>query len=221
MDKPLLLDTFCGAGGAGMGYHLAGFEVVGVDIRKQRNYPFRFIQGNALEYIATFGHLYDAIHASPPCQGYSRAGRLAGKHRKQHPDLIAPVRELLKQTGKVYVIENVAEAPLENSIMLCGAQFGLEVYRHRFFEINPDPLLMPWHPKHQDSVPPAGRGRSAKGYMSMTAGGITGVSRAERFKAMGITWKMTLAELNESIPPAFTQYVGTWLINVLNKEKVR
>jgi DNA (cytosine-5)-methyltransferase 1 len=140
--RPRLLDLFSGAGGAAMGYHRAGFDIVGVDIRPQPNYPFEFWQADALEYLgealdrfAPFNYV-DAIHASPPCQAYT-ALRVAGNANNRHPRLIEPVRRLLRQTGLPYVIENVPQSPLDHPVRLCGASFGLGVTREE----------CDWHPK--------------------------------------------------------------------------
>src|SRR3989337_2338587 len=133
------LDLFCCGGGAGMGYHLAGMEVVGVDIDPQPKYPFAFVQADALEYLAAHGHEFDFIHASPPCQKWSIITKCGGNI--DHPDLIDPVRELLQRSGKPWVIENVPGSPLRDPIMLCGTMFGLGtsrgyiLRRHRYFEI--------------------------------------------------------------------------------------
>ena len=129
--KPRLLDLFCGAGGAAMGYHRAGFEVVGVDIKPQPHFPFEFHQVDALTYTLDG---FDAYHASPPCQRYSCAVNLHN-NRDSHPDLIDIVRNILLKTGKHYVIENVPGSPLINPTQLCGSAFGLRVRRHRLFEI--------------------------------------------------------------------------------------
>src|SRR5262245_29670527 len=108
-----------------MGYHRAGFDVVGVDINPQPNYPFHVVRDDALEFLRTGSWVdrYDAIHASPPCQAYSVLRR--ANPDAQYPDLIAPTRELLEQTGLPWVIENVPGAPLAYSIELCGSMFGL------------------------------------------------------------------------------------------------
>src|SRR3990172_8007103 len=134
-----LLDLLCGAGGAAMGYHRAGFdEIVGVDFKPQKHYPFTFVQADALEYVAAHGREFDAIHASPPCQRYSNMTKRWGIGIN-HPNLIGPVRERLQEIGIPYVIENVKGAPLENPVMLCGSMFGrgaseYGLRRHRYFE---------------------------------------------------------------------------------------
>lgn len=200
-----LLDLFCCGGGAGMGYHLAGFEVVGVDIAHQPRYPFQFVQGDALEYLAAHGHEFDAIHASPPCQGYSHLTPEASKGN--HEKLIPAVRELCRKIGKPYCIENVAGArkELEAPAMLCGSMFGLRTQRHRFFETN-FPLEAPAKCDHSE-IP----------LLVTTA---SKASRELRFKlgmkpksvenaplAYGIDW-LTFSELKEAIPPAYTQFIG-------------
>lgn len=137
-----LLDLFCGAGGAAVGYHRAGFdEIVGVDIKPMLRYPFTFIQADALEYVREHGHEFDAIHASPPCQKYTTL-RAMWNHKTDHPDLVSPTREAFRTTGRPWVIENVPGAPLRPLFMLCGTMFGLrtadgraELRRHRYFEL--------------------------------------------------------------------------------------
>src|SRR5262245_32328515 len=142
--RPRLLDLFCGAGGAAVGYDRAGFQVVGVDIAPQPNYPFTFGEADALEYLKWIvlpslgARKFAAIHASPPCQRWSTKTR----NPERHPDLIEPVRVLLESTGLPYVIENVPDAPLRDPVQLCGSSFGLGVQRHRSFETN-FPLLVP------------------------------------------------------------------------------
>ena len=113
--RPRLLDLYCCAGGAGAGYHLAGFDVVGVDIEKQGNYPFHFIQADAIQYLLKHGHEFDVIHASPPCQAHSNAQKIQGNN---HVDLIDPTRDALISIGKPWIIENVMGAPLINPITL-------------------------------------------------------------------------------------------------------
>src|ERR1035437_665181 len=132
MTKPRLLDLFCCAGGAAMGYHRAGFEVVGVDIKPQPHYPFEFHQGDALTYPLEG---FDAYHASPPCQRFS-AMQMIHHNQEVWPDLVDPIRQRLIATRKPYVIENVPATPLRVDLMLCGTMFGLRMPRHRIFESN-------------------------------------------------------------------------------------
>ena len=210
-----LLDLFCGAGGAAMGYHLAGFEVVGVDIDPQPNYPFAFHQADALTFPLTG---FDAVHASPPCQAYST---IAKQHGKQYPDLVAETRNKLAQWGGAYVIENVPGAPLVNPTMLCGATFdGLRVIRHRMFETNwtlPPRPCPPTHPRVFSQSTKYGRwGNQDTDFITVTGNNCTTANRQD---AMGITW-MKGRELSEAIPPAYTQYVGTHLSNVTTTEWV-
>lgn len=200
----LILDLFCGAGGASAGYMRAGFKVVGIDICPQPRYiGDEFIQMNALECDYEFLSLFDMIHASPPCQAYSKASAVARKKGKVYPDLIHPVRRMLIASGKPYVMENVTPAPLRPDICLDGTMFDLGVIRKRLFESNiPD---MPKFPR-----PSAIEGSVLEGdYVSVTArGGGNGNRKKDWEKAMGIDW-MSKYELKESIPPAFTEWIGT------------
>lgn len=202
--KPRLLDLFCKAGGAGMGYHRAGFDVTGIDHESQPNYPFTFIQADALEYLATHGKEFDAIHASPPCQAYSRATAWRG-NRKDHPDLIQQTRELLHATGKPYIIENVQEARsyLRDPIMLCGTMFGLRLQRHRYFEAPHLPF----------SLMPGCQHRPSTDYSF-----DHGHKQPERVyaNAMRCFW-MTVHEARQAIPPAYTQYLGRQLNERLSR----
>lgn len=206
-----LLDLFCGAGGAAMGYHRAGFDdITGVDIKPMPRYPFRFIQGDALEYLAEHGHEYDVIHASPPCQAYSMAGQQWRASGKEYQDLVEPTRELLIATGKPYIIENVPGAPLINPTVLNGALFGMLVHRERLFECSFDIpfLLLPQLPR------PVNMGRPIiHGDVIQPVGHFSGVPYAR--EQMGIDW-MTQAELAQAIPPAYTEYIGKQLMQVLN-----
>jgi DNA (cytosine-5)-methyltransferase 1 len=225
---PKLLDLFCKAGGAGAGYHLAGFDVVGVDIEPQPHYPFEFIQADAIDYLKTADlSRFDVIHASPPCQAFSRIQSLGtarnGSYR-DHPDLVEPTRKLLINSGLPYIIENVAGAPLIDPIRLCGSMFGLKVYRHRIFESNQF-LLEPDHFPHRDSTPSAGNGKSPKGFICVCGtGGVRGMTAKEVMEywsmAMGIDW-MNRAELAQAIPPAFTECLGRQLlVNLRRMETV-
>lgn len=206
-DRPRLLDLFCGAGGAAVGYHRAGFDVVGVDIRAQPNYPSEVVQDDALDYmhwlIAGSGGPYwirdfDAIHASPPCQAWSRATAWGGD-RSKHPKLIAPVRDLLLQTGLPYVIENVQEArgDLRDPLRLCGSQFGLQVRSHRYFEIHPPvfTLMPPCHHQRTDASRDHGARQTESAFRD----------------AMNCEW-MTVHEAREAIPPAYTELIGHQLL---------
>lgn len=212
VGKPRLLDLFCGAGGTGMGYHHAGFEVVGVDIKSQKHYPFEFHQTDALEFLTKYGREYDVIHTSPPCQHYSTTRSIRRKEGREYPDLVGSVRELLRKTGRPYVIENVPGAPLINPIMLCGVGFGLKVYRHRLFESNVF-MMQPAHARHPEIIPRCGRGASGLGYICV-AGHLAQVDMAR--KAMDIDW-MTRDELSQAIPPAYTEFVGKQLMTYLEE----
>lgn len=206
-----VLDLFSGAGGASMGYHQAGFEVVGVDNKIQTRYPFNFVLGDALSvgWRMIMSGRFDFVHASPPCQKYSDLQKRTGKN---YPDLIGPVREMLQDSGLPYVIENVDTAPLENPVRLCGGMFkGLRVYRHRLFETNWE-LKEPEHPKHKALVYTHdkrknhfGRAMSEDMFVQVTGGGNATI--AEKRKAMGIDW-MIHKEINEAIPPKYCEYIG-------------
>jgi DNA (cytosine-5)-methyltransferase 1 len=214
MSSPRLLDLFCGAGGAAMGYHRAGFEVVGVDIVDQPNYPFEFHLDDALELLATPWFVvedFDAIHASPPCQAFSLAQRIQDR---EHPELIEDTRKLLQSSGLPYVIENVEGAPLLDPTMLCGAMFpGLAVYRHRLFETS-FPVNAPVHPAHIAPLRKMGRPPLPGEFMHVV-GNFSGAAQARR--AMGIDW-MVRNELREAIPPAYTEHIGAQLLAHLNTE---
>lgn len=217
---PLLLDAFCGAGGAAVGYWRAGFNVLGCDNRPQPRYPFPFVQMDAIEFIRLFGPVADAIHASPPCQGYSRLRHLPWLKDKDYPLLIEPVREMLYKIGKPWVIENVEGAPMENGIVLCGYSMGLPVYRHRQFEAS-FLLLAPPHRKHDIVV---GRGNMINDRRKGTIeDGIITIAgnqfdKSEGEDAMGIHW-MTKYELTQSIPPAYTEFIGAHLLRVVEARR--
>lgn len=206
--KPRLLDLFCCAGGAGMGYHLAGFDVTGVDIASQPHYPFRFKQGCAVAYLEKHGHEYDVIHASPPCQRFTKGAGQAGT-RSKHPELLTPVLDLLEAMDVPYVVENVGQAKghMQADLMLCGTMFDLGVFRHRIFQSNRR-LEQPPHYPHT--------GRIGDGKYQTVAGNTGGSSKRDGVKwggvdawkkAMGIDW-MTVKELAEAIPPAYTRFIG-------------
>lgn len=212
-----LLDLYSCAGGAAKGYADAGFEVVGVDLDPQPNYPYEFHQADAISFVREHGHEFDVIHASPPCQAFSRTKTL---HDNEHPDLVALTRHALIASGKPWVIENVVGAPLIDPVRLCGTSFGmvapdvdgvpLKLVRHRLFESNiplvgtkcaHDPNVQTasvygagggWTPRHRDN--PERRG----GYIPHTD-----VIK----QLLGIEW-MTKREMSQSIPPKFTEFIG-------------
>ena len=229
MTRPLLLDLFCGAGGAAMGYHRAGFDVVGVDIKPQPRYPFEFRQGDALQVPWDDLIQFDAIHASPPCQAYSRMRHLPWLKDKVYPDMIPATRKMLETTDVPWIIENVEDAPLERAstlfgghgVWLCGQMFGLPLYRHRAFETT-FPVAPLAHPRHQQTIL---GGRLLNKRYSQT-NGVTGVipivsvagntAGMMRYApaAMGIDW-MRREELTQAVPPAYTEFIGEQLLSVL------
>lgn len=202
-----------------MGYSRAGFDVVGVDIDEQPNFPFEFIQSDALKLRSGFLREFDAIHASPPCQSYSD---LANRNGNAHewPRLIEPVRRMLRKTGLPYVIENVEGAPLHDAVVLCGTMFPpLRVIRHRLFEANFE-IVVPAHGRHplvfthDKRKAHYGKLDQDTSFVQVTGGGNCSIANAR--SAMGIEW-MNKSELNESIPPAYTEYIGRQLMNHLRK----
>ncbi len=209
-SRPRLLDLFCGAGGAAMGYHRAGFDVVGVDIKPQPHYPFAFIQTDALvhleECVVPFRATprFDAIHASPPCQHYIRGG-LQGD---DHPDLLGRTRDLLQQTGLPWVIENVPGAPMRPDAILCGSQFGLSVRRHRWFEFSWSEPILTLACDH--SQPVHGVYGALHGQQGAWPGMLPDTLKTRR-EALGIDW-MNASELAEAIPPAYTELIGHQLL---------
>lgn len=217
MSKPRLLDLFCGAGGASTGYDQIGFKVTGVDILDQPNYQFRFVQTDAL--TARFLGRYDAIHASPMCQGYCWSTQ---KHRnagKVYPDQIPDTRAMLIASGKPYVIENVPTAPLINPTYLEGTMFGLNTIRRRCFETNwwlPQPMYINRNkPIMQQSKKDPRVFIQKSAYCSVAGNGADGWSCrvADWRKAMGIDW-MNREEITQAIPPAYTEYIGKYLLGV-------
>lgn len=220
MTPPLLLDLFCGAGGAAMGYHRAGFDVVGVDINPQPDYPFEFIQENAISYLSVMagwrcGLPFAAVHASPPCQRYTTLAAGNNANSDKYPDYVAETRRLLIETGLPYVIENVPNAPLQNPIRLCGEMFGLYVIRHRMFESNV-PLLPPPHKPHRGRVAGMRHGVWHEGpYFAVYGDGGGKGSVAQWQEAMGIDWTDNRKSIAEAIPPAYTEYVGSQLLQAI------
>lgn len=239
MTRPRLLDLFCGAGGAGMGYARAGFEVVGVDLEPQPRYPFPFVQGDALAFLDDGGaEGFDAVHASPPCQHYSAMRHLPWLRKRETWDSVPPTLERLERLRIPWILENVVGAPVDG-IFLCGTMFGLRfedgtpIYRHRLFELAPSLfMLAPGHPKHVANVT-AGNARNGNGNLSaglrrrvLASSGIREISRQgvpgkasaatlARFGgALGIDW-MEGTESTQAIPPAYTQWLGERLLERL------
>lgn len=211
-----VLDLFCGAGGCSVGY-MRGFtaagldvEIVGVDSRPQPNYPFRVVQADAMDYPLDG---FDFIHASPPCQLFSRAGHLRAAQggKASSLDLLTPMRPKIQAAGVPYVIENVPGSPMDG-ITLCGSMFGLKVRRHRLFESSE--MVLRLECRHRE------QGRPVGVYHVMgdevPHGGRTARNLEEGQAAMGIDW-MTWAELKESIPPAYTEFLASQIAPALTK----
>jgi DNA (cytosine-5)-methyltransferase 1 len=209
-----LLDLYCKAGGASKGYQLAGFEVVGVDIKKQKRYPFKFIQADCLELMKDIEFLksFDVITASPPCQTHSITQHLRNAQGKSTDkiDLIPQTREALIASGRPYVIENVPGSPLVNPIQMCGSSFGLKVRRHRLFESNLQ--LKGSVCNHKEQGKPVGIYGSMRD--EIPNGGHTAKSIEQAREAMGIDW-MIWGELVEAIPPIYTKEIGTQILDLL------
>lgn len=214
-----ILDLFCGAGGASRGYADAGFEVVGVDIDPQPNYPFEFHQGDALMLLDAllmdsrpFAH---AIHASPPCQ-FGTAYKRRPNHVKDCPNLIPATRTALQRTGLPYVIENnySNRRELIDPTTYCGSSFGLDVQRHRCFESN-IPLVAP-PCDHSWQTPRFAPATNRTNLRRTVEVGVWRIPLDVQQRAMGIDW-MTLPELSEAIPPAYTEHIGRQLMTVLEE----
>jgi DNA (cytosine-5)-methyltransferase 1 len=240
MSRPRLLDLFCGAGGAAVGYHRAGFEVVGVDIAPQPNYPFEFHRANALEVLGTQQRdnwietrpllplwEFDAIHASPPCQAFTTLKVM--HNAREHGDLLTPTRALLEEWGGPYVIENVPGAPMRNHVTVCGSSLGLgvskydrELRRHRHFELN-FPVLVP--PCAHQRATIGIYGDHARDRRRKPGARDRGVDFPDAEKldlgreAMGMPWVTNWRALSQAIPPAYTELIGHYLLGHLRAEK--
>jgi DNA (cytosine-5)-methyltransferase 1 len=215
-----LLDLFCGAGGCSVGYHEAGFEVTGVDIAPQPHYPLlgAFIQADALQFPLNG---YDCIHASPPCQAYSKVTKGMRNAGKKYTDLLSAIRERLVKAGCHYVIENVPGAPLRNPVQLCGSIFGLgtgelELLRHRWFECSFALMVSGCQHTAKQSIGVYGNGTPSWHRKKLGRN----VSVNEMRAAMGINW-MVRRELSQAIPPAYTKYIGEQLIAFLEERDVQ
>ncbi|NUK60247.1 DNA cytosine methyltransferase [Streptomyces lunaelactis] len=216
--RPLVLDVYSCSGGAGMGYHRAGFHVHGIDIAHRPNYPFPYHQGDALERLAHLictGEIerYTLVHASPPCQ--DKCALTVGTNRSRgwggtHQDLVAPTRELLDATGLPYVIEQPnGRAKIRKDLTLCGEMFGLGVIRHRNFELGGWSTPRPAHVEHRGRVRGYRHGTYYDGpYVAGYGNGGGKPSVPELQEAMGITWTDVREELTEAIPPAYSEWIG-------------
>lgn len=209
MTRPRLLDLYCGAGGAAMGYHRAGFDVVGVDTEPQPRYPFMFVQDDALDFLARNAQHFVAAHASPPCQRFSAMSACRPGLSGRYPDLIGPTRAALQDGIRAWVLENVPKSPLRPDAVLCGQMFGLRLYRHRLFESNAA-ISAPPHPRHL--VPGSAAGHWKPGRIISVSGNCAPIAEAR--EAMGIDW-MRRDELAEAIPPAYTEWIGGQLLSHL------
>lgn len=223
-SRPILLDLFCGAGGASMGYYRAGFDVVGVDHLPHPDYPFPMVLCDAMDWLSWRGSLdaFDVVHASPPCPRYASITR--PPDRTAAPDLVAPVRAALVAWGGPYVIENVPGAPLVGPVLYCGRAMGLpHIKRHRLFESSVF-LMSPGCAC--GTRPPLG----VYGH----AGGTASIGRKQRAtttrlghhwpvrdaaharEVMGIDWMTRWDDLTDAIPPAYTEHIGVQLAGVLS-----
>jgi DNA (cytosine-5)-methyltransferase 1 len=238
---PRILDTYCGAGGAAVGYHRAGFAPYGVEKDPQRtlNYPFPVHVGDARTALATLmrgekipfrsRHRFSgmvtqwlalsdfaAVHGSPPCQGYTA---LAAVHRNDWPKLVPETRDLLDATGLPYVLENVQGSPARPDLVLCGEMFGLAVIRHRYFELGRWTATAPAHKPHRGRVAGMRHGQWFDGpyYAVYGQGGSRGTV-AQWQQAMGITWTDVRREIAEAIPPAYTEHIGAQLLAAVRQE---
>ncbi len=219
MSKPRALDLFCGAGGATRGLQMAGFHVTGVDLHPQPRYcGDAFFQADALKFPLEG---FDFIWASPPCQGYSAASWCHRINGRVYPDFIAPTRARLTSIEAPWVIENVPGAPLNLAIRLCGLSFGLPLLMHRRFESNLF-LLAPAHIRHsrgmairKEIFTVAGKSRSRTNNRRNSEPYQT-ASVAEARTAKAIDWPMTYSEMANAVPPAYSEYIGRQVMEVLS-----
>ncbi len=215
MSRPLLLDLFCCEGGAAMGYHRAGFDVIGVDINPQPRYPFPVVQADALAPPFDLAR-FDAIHASPPCQAYSQNTQTTPGAQDRHPDLVGPTRAMLERLGVRYVIENVEGAPLRRDVLLCGSMFGLRTRRHRVFELGGWMMLSTHvcgHKRQGRTVDVTG---NAGGHGQTDRPGFPVKYRdADHARAvMQMPWA-TGRGCTQAIPPAYTEHIGRQLLEAI------
>jgi DNA (cytosine-5)-methyltransferase 1 len=206
-----VLDLFCAAGGASMGLHRAGFDVMGIDINPQPHYPFKFELGDAMEADLSD---YDLVWASPPCQAHSEMQKIH-KNASDHPDLIEPMRKKLEEWGGLWIMENVANSPLKSHTMLCGSMFGLRIIKHRYFEANFElPFLLP-PCDHSDVYDPwHGKGRTAEEFRAAQDTPWIPMQGGASRKA-GIT-----GDVSNAIPPAYSEFLAGFAMTIL-KENVK
>lgn len=233
MTRPLALDLFCGAGGASMGLHRAGFEVVGVDVRRQKRYPFRFVQADALRPPLDLRG-FPFVWASPPCQHYTKTFRGQEHLRARHPDLVDATRQLLAASGALTCIENVPGAPLRPDLVLTGAQFDLPIVRDRTFELEGFAVPFALVRQHVGTVTNgdlacvAGQGVNNAYALRRNWGGCKWRDLPAALKnrlrrrncadgwreAMQIDW-MTRDEITQAVPPAYAEHIGRFAIEAL------
>jgi DNA (cytosine-5)-methyltransferase 1 len=226
--RPRLLDLFCGAGGSAVGYRRAGFDVVGVDIEPQPHYPFEFIQGDAFRYLTHEALIFDAIHASPPCQEFTVYRNARPGSLPRWPDLIDATRDLLVESGLPWIMENVPGAPMTDTpdlfgaygTSLCGTSFGIPIRRHRIFESSfhiPRPQCR--HAQFTERRFPGSSNRP-NGRTVCNVGEYRVPLKVQK-ECMEVDWDVTLHELSEMIPPKYTEFIGTQLLRHLAKAEVK
>jgi DNA (cytosine-5)-methyltransferase 1 len=219
VSAPRLLDAYCCEGGAGRGYADAGFDVTGIDNRPQPRYPFTFIEADALEMLADREFLagFDAIHASPPCRDHTPLTSVAGTDGSAW--LLEATRGLLIASGKPWVIENVPGAPMRADLTLCGHMFGLRTRRHRWFEFSPSAGIIPPLPHvHRPGVKTATKRRRERWDQGWDVSVTGDVGVYVGPEALGVDW-MTGNGLSQAIPPAYTRYVGEFLMDAVTLER--
>lgn len=209
---------FCGAGGAAVGYARAGFEVVGVDIAPQPNYPFTFHTGDALLFLTRHWRDFDAVHASPPCQASTALTRGTNRGKYLHVNLIPAVQEVFDKIPTPSVIENVPGSKLRRDLVLCGEMFGLPIIRHRYFEVRNWTADQPAHIPHRGRVSGYRHGSFYEGPYIAVYGQGGGKRASEWQQAMGVDWTTDRQEIAEMVPPAYTELVGQQLAQHLIKE---
>jgi hypothetical protein len=219
-DRPIVIDAFCCAGGASMGYHRAGFRVIGIDRDEQPDYPFEFVRGDAIALLPELVEHYRPVlvGGSPPCQ--AACALTTGSNAARgftYPQLIPAFREACEATGLPYVIENVAGAPIRKDLRLCGEMFGLGVIRHRYFELGGGAKAsQPAHPRHRGRVSGYRHGKWFDGPYFQVYGDGGGKGSVKQWQdAMGMPWVSDRKHLAEAIPPAYTAYIGAELLPAL------